>query len=139
MIGWQAALASAIYVTATLIQGVAILTRPDYTPQPWHAVLLFWATVLWAVLINSVISSLLPKFEGLILVLHIFGFFAILVPLVFLGPHADAAYVFTAFNNGGNWPTKGLSFMIGLIGSVFAFGGTRPTALCSSKETLTSC
>lgn len=31
--------------------------------------------------------------------------------------------VFTVFQNGGAWPSQGLSFFIGLIGSVFAMFG----------------
>jgi len=36
---------------------------------------------------------------------------------------ASAQQVFTEFSNGGAWPTQGLSFFIGLIGSVFAMFG----------------
>jgi len=31
--------------------------------------------------------------------------------------------VFTVFQNGGAWPTQGISFFIGLIGNVFAMFG----------------
>ncbi|KAI9695991.1 MAG: hypothetical protein M1820_008332 [Bogoriella megaspora] len=40
-----------------------------------------------------------------------------------LGPHQDASYVFKSFQNGGNWPTQGLSCMVGLVGSVWSFVG----------------
>ena len=36
---------------------------------------------------------------------------------------ASAKEVFTVFSNGGDWPTQGLSFFIGLIGNVFAMFG----------------
>lgn len=49
---------------------------------------------MFDVSVNTVISSWLPKFEGLILILHILGFFAILLPLVILGPHAQPSHVF---------------------------------------------
>ena len=62
------------------------------------------------------------KFEGFVSILHILGFFALLLPLMFYGPHQQAAEVFSTFVNGGGWPTQGLSYMIGLVGSVFAFG-----------------
>ena len=83
--------------------------------------MLYWAVILVGVIINTVISSWLPKFEGLILILHILGFFAVIFPLVILGPHASPSEVFGTFINGGNWPTNGLSFFIGLLGNVYAF------------------
>lgn len=68
---------------------------------------------------------MLPKLEGMILVLHIVGFFAILITLVtFGGDHGDASAVFTEFRNGGGWPTQTLSWFVGLIGFVFSFAGT---------------
>ena len=85
--------------------------------------MLFWAVILFGVSVNTVIGSWLPKFEGLILILHIFGFFAIILPLVILGPHAQPSQVFKTFINGGKWPTDGLSFFVGLLGNVFAFFG----------------
>jgi len=79
--------------------------------------------MLVCVIINVAAGSLLPRFEGGVLVLHIFGFFAILIPLLVLGPHGDAREVFTTFLNLGGWNTQGLSFCIGLMGSVTAFVG----------------
>ena len=85
--------------------------------------MLFWGVILFGVSVNTVIGSWLPKFEGLILILHIFGFFAVLLPLVILGPHAQPSQVFKMFINGGKWPTNGLSFFVGLLGNVYAFFG----------------
>ena len=121
--GWQGSVASGGYLTGTLIQGLIALTVPSYNPQPYQGTLLFWAVIFFAVFINAVVSSTLPKFEGLILILHILGFFAILLPLIILGPHGDTESVFNTFNNQGGWSSQGLSFFIGMIGNVFAFVG----------------
>lgn len=99
------------------------MNRPDYNFQRWHGTLLFWAVIFIAVLVNTVIINALPKIEGFILVIHILGFFALLTPLVYLGPHGTAADVFTVFLNEGGWPTQGLSLCVGIIGNVFAFLG----------------
>ncbi|KAI1474240.1 hypothetical protein K445DRAFT_365175 [Daldinia sp. EC12] len=123
VIGWQAAVASLGYLAAGLIQGVAVMGNPDYVPLAWQKLLLLYASVAFAVFINTVVSSALPKVEGLVLILHILGFFAILVPLVYLSPHKSAEEVFTSFSNGGGWPTQGLSFMLGMIAAVFNFLG----------------
>lgn len=121
--GWVAAIASACSLTGGLIQGLITMTQPSYEGENWHGTLLFWAVLLFCIFINTIVSSLLPKFEGLILILHIVGFFSVLIPLVKLGPHADAHAVFTSFNNGGNWSSTGLSLLVGLTGNAFAFLG----------------
>lgn len=121
--GWQALVASGGYLGGTVIQGLIVLNNPDYEFRRWHGTLLFWAIVAFAVFLNTVTSRLLPKVEGLILVLHLLGFFAIFFPLVYMAPHGKAVDVFTTFLNEGGWPTQGLSFFVGLIGNVFAFLG----------------
>ena len=122
--GWQTAIASSAFLSGTLVQGIIKLTTPAYELKSWHSVLLLWAAISFAILVNVVIGGLLPKFEGFVLILHILGFFAILLPLIVYGPHQPASEVFGNFMNTGNWPTQGLSCMIGLVGNVFAFGGT---------------
>ena len=121
--GWQALVASGGYLSGTLIQGLIILSDPNYEPWNWQGTLLFWATILIAVIFNTLISRALPQIEGLILVIHTLGFFAIMIPLVHLGPHGPASEVFTVFLNNGNWPSQGLSFFVGLMGLVFSFLG----------------
>ena len=124
VIGWQALAASGGYLVGTQIQGVIILNHSDYNAQGWHGTLLYWAAIFVAVIFNTVISSALPKIEGLILIIHVLGFFGILIPLVYMAPKATAEEVFTTFVNEGLWPTQGLSFFVGIIGMVFAFLGT---------------
>ena len=123
VLGWQASFATANFVSAALIQGLIVLTRPSYDPQPYQHMLLFWAVMAFAVFINVLASTVLPKFEGLILVLHIVGYFAILLPLLILGEHQDPHQVFGLWLNLGNLPTQGTSFMVGLLGPVFMFLG----------------
>jgi hypothetical protein len=48
---------------------------------------------------------------------------------------ASAHDVFTTFQNGGGWPSQGLSFFIGLIGTVFAMFGKLSTRDQPSKAT----
>ena len=85
--------------------------------------LLFYASILFALLVNTVVSRALPKVEGIILIFHVLGFFAILVPLVYMAPHGTASDVFTTFLNEGGFATQGLSFMVGLVGPVFCLLG----------------
>ncbi|KAK3172805.1 hypothetical protein OEA41_006130 [Lepraria neglecta] len=122
--GWQAILAGGGYLAGTMIEALIQLNHANYVPQLWHGTLLFWATIVVAVFINTVTSGVLPKIEAFILVVHVVGFFAVLIPIVYLAPNKASAHdVFTQFSNGGAWPTQGLSFFIGLVGNVFAMFG----------------
>jgi amino acid transporter len=122
--GWQGSVASSALLTGNMILGLISLNNDSFEPKLWQGTLLFWAIFAFAVSINTLVSSVLPKFEGLILILHVLGFFAILIPLVILGPHGDVEELFTTFVNNGGWPSQGLSFMVGMMGNVFAFVGT---------------
>ncbi|MCJ1261565.1 hypothetical protein MMC22_001430 [Lobaria immixta] len=122
--GWQALVASGGFLCGTLIQGLIVLNHPGYVFERWHGTMLFWAVLLVAIFVNTIISSLLPKIEGVILILHVLGFFAVMIPLVYMAPHGSASDVFTIFLNEGGWSTQGLSFFVGLLGSVFSFLGT---------------
>ncbi|CAG7930851.1 unnamed protein product [Penicillium olsonii] len=123
VIGWQATFATSCYLVGTLIQGLIVLTNSSYQPKDWHGTLLFWAVVAFSVVINSVGGKVLPRFEGMILVLHILGFFAILIPLTYMADHGHAKEVFTEFLNLGEFPSQGLSFFVGTVGCIFAFAG----------------
>jgi choline transport protein len=121
--GWQATVGSGAYLTGTLVQGLLIMTRPTYVPKNWHATLLYWAVLVFGVVINVSAGWLLPKFEGALLVLHILGFFGIMIPLLTLGPKGNSRELLTTFTNLGGWKTQGLSFCIGIMGNVYAFLG----------------
>ncbi|CEI60334.1 hypothetical protein FVEN_g6495 [Fusarium venenatum] len=133
--GWQGSVSSSALLTGNMILGMATMNNESFEPQLWQGTLLFWAIFLFAVFINTLVSSVLPKFEGLILILHILGFFAILIPLVTLGPHATASDVFGTFVNNGGWSTNGVSFMVGMMGNAFSFVGT-DAAFHMSEETV---
>lgn len=106
-----------------MIQALLILNYPNYAPTRWQGTLIFYAVIAFIVFINTYLARWLPKIEGMILCVHILGFFAILIPLVYLAPHGSAKDVFATFINGGGWSSNGLSFFVGLITSVFSFLG----------------
>jgi choline transport protein len=100
-----------------------VLNNPDYVPERWHATLLTIAIVVLASLINIFATSQLPLLEGLILVLHVFGFFAIIIPLWVLSPRNSAARVFTEFSDGGGWGSLGTACIVGQICAITSFIG----------------
>jgi len=78
---------------------------------------LYWAMILLTLSVNTIFNKILPAIETTILIVHILGFFAVLIPLVRLAPHTDSSEIWTTFNNSG-WSTVGLAFFIGLNGVV---------------------
>lgn len=80
------------------------------------------AVSAFAVFFNTVLAVRLPLIEGIVLILHIAGFFAIFIPLWVLAPRAHADVVFEFTNNGG-WPTTGIAAMIGLTTPLTALIG----------------
>jgi len=122
VLSWQACLASAAYLGGTIIQGLFVLNYPSYNFQRWHGTLLLYAVVLLAMLFNTYLAKHLPKVEGTVLILHIVGFFAILITLTYLAPHGNAHDVFVKYLSLGGY-SDGTAFFVGLITTVFAFIG----------------
>ncbi|CAG8955301.1 hypothetical protein HYFRA_00011283 [Hymenoscyphus fraxineus] len=133
VIGWQANVASGGLISAQTIQELAKLLHPNYNPKHWHMVIIFDCVILLAVFLNTVVIRALPKIESIVLLLHILGFFAILIPLTYMGPHGNALDVFTKFNNAGGFPTQGLAQMIGSYSFTWTLLGS-DSAIHMSEE-----
>lgn len=115
VLGWQAGSAAGCYLAGTEIQALIILNNPTYVPERWHGSLLAIALVCVSLFINTILAKILPTIQATILVLHVCGFIAILVPLWVLSPHAPADQVFTHFNDGGDWRSMGLATLVGIL------------------------
>jgi amino acid transporter len=114
VLGWQTGAASSAFLAAAEIEGLAILNNPNYTPKPFHLTLMMMAVALLCGFFNTYLARKLPLIEGIVLILHVLGFFAIMIPLWVLAPRSDAKEVFTTFNNAG-WSSTGLSVLVGII------------------------
>ena len=90
------------------------LNNPDYVAQPYHATLLTIAFVSLAILINTYFARKLPLIEGMILICHVFGFFAVLIPLWVFAPRHSNTEVWSHFTQSSNWPSVGVALMVGL-------------------------
>ena len=110
---WQAMAVSTGYIIATMLQGIVVLAQPEYAPTAWQTMLILRAAMVFAVVVNSTTSRPLASFEGLVLILHLAGFFGVLVPLVYFARHNDPEAVFTMLINTGGWSTHTLSFFVG--------------------------
>ena len=80
------------------------------------------AIIAFAAIFNTLLATRLHLVEGTILVVHVFGFFCVLVPLWVLSPRTDSKDVWTTFHDPG-WNNSGLSTLIGLITCVLPLLG----------------
>ncbi|KAH7120739.1 amino acid/polyamine transporter I [Dendryphion nanum] len=125
VIGWTAALTSVSFFVADLTLSLIELNIDGFQRTGWHATLLLWASLALCVFINVFVSSALPSIEVIVLIIHILGFFGILISVIYLTPHHNSAeMVFSTFNNGGGWNSMTLAFFIGLQGNALCFAGT---------------
>jgi amino acid transporter len=122
-LGWQGAFASICFLCGTTIQAFLYLNHPTYVGQRWHGTLLTFAIAVVSTFVNTYTAGYLPSLERLILIFHIFGFIATLIPLWVLAGRTPADVVFTQFSNAGGWPSLGLSVVIGQVGPIFSFLG----------------
>ncbi|KIW88741.1 uncharacterized protein Z519_10787 [Cladophialophora bantiana CBS 173.52] len=114
-IGWQVYLASVCFLVGTIIQGLIVLNDSSYVYQRWHGTLLSISIVVFCIIFNTALASRLPIIEGMILILHLLGFLAIIVPLWVMAPRGSGHVVLLEFTNYGGWTSTGLSAMIGLL------------------------
>ncbi|KAK7920864.1 hypothetical protein PG985_008886 [Apiospora marii] len=122
-LAWIATLAIGSILVGRMVQALIILNYPDYQSQKYHGAFLSWAVIVVCIFVNTVVAGILPFLEGSILIVHIMGFIAIMVTLVYLSPHTSAEHVFLRSLNEGYWPTQGLSYCVGFIGNVATFVG----------------
>ncbi len=114
---------SIAFLAGTIIQGLIILNDPTYIFERWQGTMLVIAITSFAILFNTFLAKKLPMVEGLILIIHIVGLFAIVIPLWVLAPRNTAKAVFTEFSNGGGWSSTGTSVMVGLSTSIVSMLG----------------
>lgn len=77
-------LAGSGFLGGQQIAALATLNNPDYVYARWQVTLIFWLMVIVSILINTVVASVLPKIESMVLIIHVLGFFAVLIPIVYV-------------------------------------------------------
>ncbi|KAL8786268.1 MAG: hypothetical protein Q9213_002863 [Squamulea squamosa] len=122
-IGWQGSIVGLSFVAGTIVQGLIALHDPTYEPQQWHGTLLVIAAVTIAISVNVFLSKTLPMAEIPILILHVLGLFAIIIPLLVKAPKNDARTALLTVTNSGGWQTTGTSFMVGLLSALSSMMG----------------
>ncbi|KAK3670520.1 hypothetical protein LTR78_009624 [Recurvomyces mirabilis] len=112
VLGWHASLAGTCYAAGQQVEAIIVLANPNYTIQTWQTALLALAIVLVAIMFNTVLYRKLPLVEGIVMIVHVFGFFAIIVVLWVMAPRSDAS-VLTTFSSNG-WSSAGVACLVGI-------------------------
>lgn len=123
VLGWIANLTTGVWFVGTMIQGLLVLNYPSYVYERWQGTLILFAALICCFIVNTLCGRIFPHIETFVLVLHISGFFAILIPLVVLAPKGSPSPVFTQFTDVAGWNSNGLAWFIGLISSNLPFVG----------------
>lgn len=122
-LGWQSATASAALICGTMIQGLVVLSHPNYQPTRWQGSLFLIAISLLGTFLNTYGAKHLPKVQVVMLAVHLLGFLGIFIPLWVRAPKLDAQTVFTSFYNGGGWPNIGVACLVGQMAPILSLIG----------------
>jgi choline transport protein len=137
-LSWQAGTASGSFLTGTIIQALITVNNPNYVPTNWQGTLLVFAMVLVLFIANVWGAKDLPLAQNILLVVHVFGFFAVIIVIWVMSPRNTATVVFTQFANDGGWSTMGLSLMVGQISAIYGSACTSLNQTLSTSSSLTS-
>ncbi|KXT01296.1 hypothetical protein AC578_2709 [Pseudocercospora eumusae] len=134
-IGGQLCLtASAALSGGLLFQALLALNNPSYVPQRWHGVMFYWLVLAYALVINVYGSRILAQSNIGAGVLHVIGFVIIVIILgVMTKDKHTASYVFTEFSNTSGWQSDGVSWLVGLLSTIYPFLGYDAAAHMSEE------
>ncbi|KAJ5733453.1 amino acid transporter [Penicillium malachiteum] len=124
IIAWTAGSTGTIYTAGSIFQSTFAINHPNYDPKGWHVTLIMWGLLLICSIFSMWLGMILPVLEVFIGIVHVLGFFAFLIPIVYLGPRADVKSVFVQTFNFGGWSDVTLAAFVGLKGTISMFLGT---------------
>ncbi|KAK5677178.1 hypothetical protein LTS10_010367 [Elasticomyces elasticus] len=122
-LGWQSAMPLISYTAAQQVIALIATCQADFVWKGWQGALLTIAFVVFAILFNMFAINKMPLIEGLVVTIHIFGFFAFVVIFWVLGPREPASRVFTEFQDQNGWGSYGLATLVAVVGPSAALIG----------------
>lgn len=97
-LGWIAGIPACGLQLAGIVQAMVQLTHGgDHYALSWQVTMTVFLFIMLTVGFNIFFAQHLPLAEGIVLFLHVFGFFAFLLTLWIMTDHAPAEDVFTKF------------------------------------------
>ncbi|KAM0699617.1 hypothetical protein Q7P36_000620 [Cladosporium allicinum] len=114
-LGWLAGTAGSTQVLAYQIEAMVQVYNPDFFCTGWQITLIMWAFNLVTIVFNTWGSGFMPALEIGSLIIHVVGFFIVLIPIVALAPKNSAEEVFAHWENNSGWGSMGTAFMLSQI------------------------
>ncbi|KAF2686929.1 amino acid permease-like protein [Lentithecium fluviatile CBS 122367] len=123
-LGWASGIPACAQMLSGLVVGMALLVNPEaQIGSLWHVTLIMFLWLFLMIGFNIFLAQHLPVAEGIILVLHVFAFFAFLIFFWTMADRSPADEVFTTWTNGGEWSSMGVSALVGLATPLWCFIG----------------
>lgn len=132
-LAWLAGQTSGIYLTMSLIQVVVNVKNPQYSFTNWQVTLALLGFILTLIVFNTWAAKALPMVQAAALWIHIFGFLAVIIPLLVLAPKNSAKDVFTVFVNESGYSSMGTAVLLNQVFSLYCILGS-DTAVHISEE-----
>jgi choline transport protein len=122
-------------MVGSVLQGLIVLNNLDtYIYQSWHGTLLTIAVIIFASLFNSLLAVRLPMIEGVLLILHLAGLFAIIIPLWVMAPRGNVKDTILTFTTTAGWSDVSLASLIGMVSVIAVLVGYDCTVhMCEYK------
>ncbi|KAF1949764.1 amino acid transporter [Byssothecium circinans] len=133
VIGWQAGIPVTSFAATQQLQGLIALNAPSYVIKGWHSTLLTIAVAAFGIIWNTVFVRKLPMVEIVVMVLHIAGFFAVVVVLWAIGPRSDPTEVWTNFEDSSGWGSKAVAALVGMSAPILTLVGSDSTCHMSEE------
>ena len=100
------------------------LANPEaHVGELWHVTLIMMLWLFLMIGFNIFLAQHLPLAEGLVLVLHVLGFFAFLILFWTMAERSPGKEAFTTFYDGGGWGSLSVSALVGLATPLWCFIG----------------
>jgi len=116
------------------MQGLIYVNHSWYSSPAWHTTLLVIGNVFLVGIVNIWGARFIPYAQNGLLGFHVLMFFAVIIPLWVLAPHASAKEVFvTGFVNSAGWSNMGLSLLVGQISAIWGSIGSDAAAHMSEE------
>ncbi|KAI9373493.1 amino acid/polyamine transporter I [Aspergillus egyptiacus] len=121
---WSALVCIAPFFIGSQIQGMIVLTNPDYEPHRWRSTLLMWAVAIVPIITNIFARRILAGIEIAAGIMHVVFLPVIIGVVVHLAPRSENGFVWDTFASGfSGWKDSGVIFSVGLLGVITPLSG----------------
>jgi len=104
--------------------GIISFFNPNFAPQRWHQFLIYVGITLFAFLVNTYLTRILPHITKTAFIWSLTGFVVISITLLACASpdYQSGSFVYREFINETGWP-DGLAWLLGLLQGAFSLTG----------------